>query len=102
MDESRIKALTEEVLAQIRPDGRSKAAGGDLESRVAALEAALRELRGAPSAAPRVVAAAVVVTAAGVHPSQTLLHVAGGGSGQCLLEPDKPCVGSGACRTFGH
>lgn len=101
MDDSRIKALTEEVLAQIRPEGRPKAAG-DLESRVAALEAALRELQGAPTAAPRVVAAAVVVTAAGAHPSQTLLHVAGGGSGQCLLEPDKPCVGSGACRAFGH
>jgi len=102
MDDARIKSLTEEVLAQIRPEGRPPTEGGDLESRIAALEAALRELRGAPPAAPRVVAAAVVVTGAVAHPSQTLLHVAGGGSGQCLLEPDKPCVGSGACRTFGH
>lgn len=95
MDDSRIKALTEEVLAQVRSSAPAPA-GMDLEARVAALEAAVGSLQSAPRAA----AAAVVVT--GPHASHGLLSVAGGGSGNCILEPDKPCVGSGACRTFGH
>ena len=98
MDDARIRALAEEVLGQIRPE-RAPAASGDLESRVAALETAMRELRGSRPAALQTVAAVVVTRA---HPSQALLGVPGGGSGPCLMEPDKPCVGSGACRTFGH
>jgi hypothetical protein len=98
MDDSRIKALTEEVLSQLRSGPAGGAAGSDLESRVAALEAAVRGLQGA--SAPRAAAAAVVVS--GPHPSQGLLAVGGGGGGQCVMEPDKPCVNSGACRTFGH
>jgi hypothetical protein len=95
MDDSRIKALTEEVLAQVR--GEASAPGSDLEARVAALEAAVRGLRSPPQA---VAAAAVVVAPA--HPSQGLLSVGGGGSSHCIMEPDKPCINSGACRSFGH
>ena len=95
MDDSRIKTLTEEVLAQIRGEAPAPAGSG-LEARVAALEAAVRGLQSGPRAA----ATAVVVT--GPHPSHGLLSVAGGGSGHCIMEPDKPCIGSGACRTFGH
>jgi len=98
MDDARIRALAEEVLGQIRPE-HAPAPSGDLESRVAALEAALRELRGSRPAALPAVAAVIVATA---HPSQALLGVPGGGTGACLMEPDKPCVGSGACRSFGH
>jgi len=37
------------------------------------------------------------------HPSLRLLSVAGGVVGSpCVIEPDKPCVGSLRCRTFGH
>ena len=37
------------------------------------------------------------------HPSLQLLSVAGGVVGlPCIVEPDKPCVGSQRCRTFGH
>jgi len=40
---------------------------------------------------------------AALHPSQQLLSVAGGVVGTpCIIEPDKACVGSLRCRTFGH
>jgi len=66
-----------------------------LESRVAALEAAVAELQGGAarpaSTAPRGYA----------HPSLQVLGPGGGGD-RCVMEPDKPCVQSHACRTFGH
>jgi len=38
-----------------------------------------------------------------LHPSHRLLSVAGGVVGSpCVIEPDKVCVGSLKCRTFGH
>ena len=38
-----------------------------------------------------------------LHPSQQLVSVAGGVVGTpCIIEPDKVCVGSLRCRTFGH
>lgn len=38
-----------------------------------------------------------------LHPSLQLLSVPGGVVGSpCIIEPDKPCVGSLKCRTFGH
>ena len=38
-----------------------------------------------------------------LHPSLQLLSVSGGVVGQpCVIEPDKVCVGSLKCRSFGH
>jgi hypothetical protein len=86
MDDQRIKDLTREVLEQLAAPREAVAA--DLETRVAALERALQ---------PR------SVVALHVHPSHQLLDVPGGSTdGRCVLEPDKPCVGSGQCRTLGH
>lgn len=97
MDDERIRQLTEEVLSQVRgrrdlPEDRS------LESRVAALETALAHLLPQKTRAPDEPPTVVVIQA---HPSRQLLPLAGGG-GECLLEPDKPCVHSGCCRTLGH
>lgn len=102
MDDERIKQLTQEVLADlVRPAESDLSEAVGLEARIAALEAEVRALRaGGPTGS--VVAAAVVVSAERPsHPSVTLFDL-GRGSGQCVMEPDKPCVQSGACRTFGH
>ncbi len=104
MDDARIRQLAEEVLSKLAVPADPVA--GDLEARVAALEAAMRELRaergGAAPGAPAVV---VTQTQVGIHahphPSLQVLGVAGGGE-RCILEPDKPCVHSGQCRAFGH
>lgn len=92
VDDARIKQLTDEVLAQLAAPKDPVAA--DLESRVAALETAVRDLRAPQSPASRVVLL-------NVHPSVELLSIPGG-EDRCVLEPDKPCVQSGRCRTFGH
>ena len=97
MDDGRIAALTQEVLSQLH--GEAPAETRDLESRVAALEATLRSLT------MRLAAAEPHAPAPGhahEHASLHLLAVSGGGTGACVLEPDKPCVSSGQCRTFGH
>jgi hypothetical protein len=47
------------------------------------------------------VAAAPPVGRSILHPSLRLLGPSGCADA-CVLEPDKPCVGSGQCRTFGH
>jgi len=103
MDDAKIQQLTEEVLSQIRGGGAATEPSG-LLGRVAALEAAVRALQGggtAPSAGTT-----VVVTQGGAapgHPALALLGPSGGGAGNpCILEPDRPCVGSGQCRTLGH
>jgi len=102
MDDAKIKQLTEEVLSQIRGGGASEPS--DLDGRVAALEAAVRALQrgGAAPAA----GTTVVVTHGGpapLHPALSQLGPSGGGAGNpCILEPDKPCVSSGQCRTLGH
>ncbi len=95
MDDNRIHELTEEVLSQLREGGGP--ASADLESRVAALEATVARLQlGAvrPSAAPPAVHVHT-------HPSLQVLSVPGG-TDRCVMEPDKPCVHSGACRVLGH
>jgi len=95
MDDSRIRELTEEVLSQLREGGGPAAA--DLESRVTALEATVTRLQlGAARSSPT--AAAVHVH---THPSLQVLSVPGG-SERCIMEPDKPCVKSRACRVLGH
>lgn len=43
------------------------------------------------------------VGAVPLHPSLLLLFVTGGVVGSpCIIEPDKPCIGSLRCRSFGH
>ena len=104
MDEERIKQLTQEVLADlVRPSGADLPGTSDLETRIASLEAEVRGLRtGATAGAAGPVVTAVVVSAERPsHPSFTLLDP-GPGTRHCVMEPDKPCVQSGACRTFGH
>jgi hypothetical protein len=95
MDDKRIRELSEEVLSQIGAGGASPPAG--LEARVAALEVTVARLQlgaGRPVAPP----AAIHVH---THPSLEVLNVPGG-SDRCVMEPDKPCVQSGACRVLGH
>jgi hypothetical protein len=97
MDDARIRQLTAEVLAQIGGAGGG-AASPDLESRVAALEAAVARLSAvAPAEAPAREPHVHVHT----HPSLQVLRV-GSGSDRCVVEPDKPCVQSGQCRALGH
>ncbi|HSB60080.1 MAG TPA: hypothetical protein VLI67_00075 [Vicinamibacteria bacterium] len=105
MDDERIRRLTQEVLADLSRPAESDAPGvADLEARVAALEAMVRDVRGGPAGGGGpLLSASVLVTSADrtAQPSLRLLDL-GGGSRQCLMEPDKPCVQSGQCRTFGH
>lgn len=95
MDDAKIRQLTEDVLCQIRSAGAP--APQDLESRIAALEAAVRELRAALAA--RAPSATTVQVFA--HPSLHVLSLESQAEG-CVLEPGKPCSGSGLCRSFGH
>ena len=98
IDDARIQKLRAEVLGQLDAS-RPAAETSGLEARVAALESAVAALTGGTRVlAPRV-ASAVGPTAS--HPSLQVLG-AGGGSDRCVMEPDKPCVQSHACRTFGH
>jgi hypothetical protein len=92
MDDERIRQLAAEVLAEVRGAVPGPAEAPSLEARVAALEAAVRELRGGGLPA---------LVVARAHPSLALLSVSGG-SDRCMMEPDKPCVQSGMCRTLGH
>jgi hypothetical protein len=97
MDDARIRELAAEVLGQLA--GPAEPVASDLEARVAALERAVASGR---RATPPTGAAGTFI-ALQVHPSHQLLDVAGGPTdGRCVLEPDKPCVGSGQCRTLGH
>ena len=101
MDDARIRELTTEVLSQLH--GAEKAPPSDLEARLAALEAEVRALRAAlqPSRTVTSPAACTARAQAETHPSLQALDVKKGTEG-CVLEPDKPCVGSGQCRTLGY
>ncbi|HUG52436.1 MAG TPA: hypothetical protein VMR21_02500 [Vicinamibacteria bacterium] len=92
MDDARIEQIRREVLSRLGgpPAGRTTP---DLESRIAALEAAVAELRGAPPGVPP--------SRGRTHPALQVLGPGGGGE-RCVMEPDRPCVQSHACRTFGH
>jgi hypothetical protein len=97
MDDARIRQLTEEVLAALQSEpARSSAVG--LEARVAALEAAVTRLQPPAAAAP----APPAVVHVHAHPALQVLPNVSAGGDRCVLEPDKPCVQSGACRSFGH
>jgi hypothetical protein len=96
VDDTRIQKLRAEVLGQLDASRPTSEASG-LEARVAALEAAVSALGGgAPVAAPRPATAGT-----SAHASLQVLGP-GGGSDRCVMEPDKPCVQSHACRVYGH
>jgi hypothetical protein len=104
VDDARIAELTAEVLADLRTPaapGTSPASTSALEARVVALENAFRGLRRADAPAPLGVPVAVALAAAPRHPSHELVGPSAAGD-RCVLEPDKPCVGSGQCRSFGY
>jgi hypothetical protein len=98
VDDTRIRQLTAEVLKAIRssPD---PASSPDLEARVAALEATVARLQGGHGAGTIPEARAEVHVHA--HPALRVLDVPGGGD-RCVMEPDRPCTQSHACRTLGH
>jgi hypothetical protein len=94
MDDTRIRALTDEVMASLDRDQTSRTTDS-LEARVGALEAAVSRLTSdQPAAVPP-------PRAPRGHVSLTVLDVPGGGD-RCVLEPDQPCTNSGTCRSFGH
>lgn len=99
IDDARIQKLRAEVLGQLDASRPAEEASG-LEARVAALETAVAALAGqrpgealsAPVAAGRHVS----------HPSLQVLGPGGAPGDRCLMEPEKPCVQSHACRVYGH
>jgi hypothetical protein len=102
MDDARIEQLRREVLSQLGSSPAERATH-DLESRVAALETAVADLLGGYHRDASLQAARPLPTAPRgyAHPSLQVLGPGGGGD-RCVMEPDKPCVQSHACRTFGH
>ena len=99
IDDSRIQKLRAEVLGQLDA-ARPAAETSGLEARVAALEATVAALTGGSRpASPRPSSFGPAATAS--HPSLQVIGV-GASPDRCVMEPDKPCVQSHACRTFGH
>jgi hypothetical protein len=99
VDDTRIAELTAEVLADLRtPPTPSPGSSSSLEARVAALEAAVHVLQ---HKRPLPVVLAATAAEPPVHPSLQRLALPGGGD-RCVMEPDRPCVESGMCRSFGH
>ena len=100
MDDARIQALKQEVLAQLREGAAAEVDRSGLEARVAALEAVVGQLvgRAGPASAP----SPVTLGHATPHPSFQVFTLAGPASDRCVMEPDKPCVQSHACRVLGH
>jgi len=96
IDDARIQKLRAEVLGQLDAARPTEEVSG-LEARVAALEAAVAALAGGARPAPPRIA----IGSPAAHPSLQALAV-GGGTEHCVMEPDKPCVQSHACRVFGH
>jgi hypothetical protein len=81
MDDAKIDLIAREVLTSLK------------KARSPETPAVTRE-------GPAVRAVAVGLS---LHPSLQLLSVPGGIVGSpCVIEPDKPCIGSLRCRTFGH
>ena len=102
MDDSRIKQLTAEVMQQLRGPGAS--ASPEAEDRLAALEGRVARIEQAllSGSAPRAAAPSRAVVPLAMHPSLAVVEIPQGGGDRCVMEPDKPCVQSHACRTFGH
>jgi hypothetical protein len=104
MDDARIDQLRREVLGQLGASPAERVTH-DLESRVAALESAVADLLGGHHRGAWLQAGGAppppLARRGHPHPSLQVLGPGGGGD-RCLMEPDKPCVQSHACRTFGH
>jgi hypothetical protein len=94
MDDARIDQIRRDVLAQLGASPAERVTH-DLEPRVAALESAVADLQAGGAFPP------APARRGHSHPSLQVLGPGGGGD-RCLMEPDKPCVQSHACRTFGH
>ena len=120
MDDARIQSLKQEVLAQLR-EGRAAEVGGGptasgspggsgLEARVAALESVVAQLVSpqlgvdawGKRLGPRDATAPLTMGHAPAHPSFQVFTLPGPAPDRCVMEPDKPCVKSHACRTFGY
>ena len=97
MDDARIAKLRAEVLGDLDAS-RPPAEVAGLEARVAALEAAVASLLG-PGPRP---AAASPAAPRAAHPALQVLGPGGGSGDRCVMEPDRPCVQSHACRVLGH
>ncbi len=103
MEDARIEEIRRAVLSRLSGTPSERAVG-DLESRVAALEAQVAQLRGGagrPAGVPprgHAHPSLVVVTL----PPEADPCAAATEPGRCILEPEKTCTHSGACRTFGH
>jgi hypothetical protein len=95
IDDARIQKLRAEVLGQLDAS-RPAAETSGLEARVAALESAVAALGGGTRPA-----AQRVFSGPASHASLQVLGPGAGGD-RCVMEPDKPCTQSHACRTFGH
>lgn len=82
MEDAKIDLIAREVLTSLK-----KSRAESAESAIAGRE------QGSPETA----------RAEGPAVHLQLLSVSGGVVGQpCVIEPDKPCVGSLRCRSFGH
>ena len=102
MDDTRIRELAEEVLRDLRAPASDPGVRAGLEARVAALESEVARLRRALPVVSETPAVHVHLEApAREHPSHGRLGP-GAGSDRCVMEPDKPCVQSGQCRSFGY
>jgi hypothetical protein len=103
MDDARIRELAEEVLRELREPSAEPGVRAGLEARVAALESEVARLRRPLPVVGETPAVHVHVETAATHehPSHGRLGPSAG-SDRCVLEPDKPCVQSGQCRSFGY
>lgn len=108
MDDARIRQLAEEVLRDLRAPDPGGGARTDIEARVAALESEVARLRRQLPAAAEAAAVHVHLEPPPrtghqlhAHPSHRPLGP-GIREGRCVVEPDKPCVHSGQCRSFGY
>jgi hypothetical protein len=97
IDDARISKLRAEVLGQLDA-ARPEVETSGLEARVAALDAAVPAHSGGTGPSTERFSSGPAAHAG----LQVLGPGAGGGSDRCVMEPDKPCVQSHACRTFGH
>jgi hypothetical protein len=99
IDDARIQKLRAEVLGQLDASRPAQESSG-LEARVEALEGAVAALQRSGGIAPFASRPSPPVAAS--HPSLQVLGASGASGDRCVMEPDKPCVQSHACRTFGH